>query len=180
MRATILATLAALAAMSSPAYAEPVETLVYFKRSDLEKGLKEAGATLTPATDKSERVEFTFEDGVFADALLLACDDKKKNCLGTSLLATFSPAEGGTPEQVNEAINNYNYRENFGRAYLDPDGTISVRMYIIADGGITRENYSRQIGLWFRSVVDFFGYLYPEEGASGDAAKENVPEKKGV
>lgn len=35
-------------------------------------------------------------------------------------------------------------------------------MYIIADGGITRENYRRQIGLWFGSVVDFFGYLYGE------------------
>lgn len=37
-------------------------------------------------------------------------------------------------------------------------------MYIIADGGITRANYSTQIGLWFASVVDFFGYLYPEQG----------------
>jgi hypothetical protein len=36
-------------------------------------------------------------------------------------------------------------------------------MYIIADGGITRSNYSNQIGLWFASVSDFFGYLYGEE-----------------
>ena len=102
-----------------------------------------------------------------ADALLLACEDDKAKtrCLGSSMLATFAADAGTTREQVMEAVNKYNYNENFGRAYVDPDGVIAVRMYIIADGGITRENYRSQIGLWFASVVDFFGYLYPEDGA---------------
>jgi len=101
---------------------------------------------------------------VIADALLLACEDNvaKTKCLGSSMLATFEP-EDKTPEEIMAAINAYNYKENFGRAYLDDEGTISVRMYIIADGGITRANYSSQIGLWFASVSDFFGYLYGEE-----------------
>lgn len=165
MRSTILAAAAAFALLGTSAHAQSTQTLKHFTRADFERALTEAGATITPSEKPENRIDFTFEGGVLADALLLACEDdeKKTKCLGSSLLATFTPADGATPEQINEAINTFNYRENFGRAYLDEEGTISVRMYIIADGGITRENYSRQIGLWFNSVIDFFGYLYPEE-----------------
>lgn len=160
MRWTILAA-AALALTTTTAQAQ---SLQHFTRADFERALVDAGATITTEDPKSERIDFSFDGGVIADALLLACEDNaaKTKCLGSSMLATFEP-EGKTREQVIEAINTYNYKENFGRAYLDPDGTISLRMYIIADGGITRANYSSQIGLWFASVSDFFGYLYGEE-----------------
>lgn len=160
MRGTILAA-AVLALTTTTAQAQ---SLQHFTRADFERALVEAGATITTEDPKSERIDFEFEGGVIADALLLACEDNvaKTKCLGSSMLATFEP-EGKTREQVIEAINTYNYKENFGRAYLDPDGTISLRMYIIADGGISRANYSSQIGLWFASVSDFFGYLYGEK-----------------
>lgn len=166
MRLSILALAGAAMLMGSAAEAQTSQTIQTFTRADFEAALTEAGATIT-SDASSERIDFTFEGGVIADGLLLACEDAntKSKCYGSSMLATFTADEGTTPEQVMEAINKYNYNENFGRAYLDPEGTISVRMYIISDGGITRENYSRQIGLWFASVVDFFGYLYPEEGA---------------
>lgn len=166
MRWTTLAAAAALALGSTAAQAQSAQTLSHFTRADFEQALTEAGATITSAAG-SERIDFTFEGGVTADALLLACEDEatKRRCLGSSMLATFEADAGTTREQVMEAVNKYNYNENFGRAYVDPDGVIAVRMYIIADGGITRENYASQIGLWFASVVDFFGYLYPEDGA---------------
>lgn len=159
MRWTILA--AAILAMTTTT--AQAQSLTHFTRADFERALVEAGATITTEDPKSERIDFKFEGGVIADALLLACEDNvaKTKCLGSSMLATFEP-EGKTREQVIEAINTYNYKENFGRAYLDEDGTISVRMYIIADGGISRTNYANQIGLWFASVSDFFGYLYGE------------------
>lgn len=160
MRWTILAA-AALALTTTSAQAQNIQ---HFTRADFERALVEAGATITTEDPKAERIDFSFDGGVIADALLLACEDNaaKTRCLGSSMLATFE-AEDRTPEQVMHAINTYNYKENFGRAYLDEDGTISVRMYIIADGGITPANYSNQIGLWFDSVSDFFGYLYGEE-----------------
>lgn len=161
MRWTILAATAALAFTTTSAQAQSMEA---FTRADFERALVEAGATITTEDPKAERIDFEFDGGVIADALLLACEDNvaKTKCRGSSMLATFEP-EDRTPEQIAEAINAYNYKENFGRAYLDKDGTISVRMYIISDGGITRANYSTQIGLWFASVSDFFGYLYGEE-----------------
>jgi hypothetical protein len=177
MRSTILAAAAALAmlAFGGPAQAQGKDILKQFTRADLERALTEAGATIKPAKEPSEFIDFSFDDGVVADSLLLACgeDKAKPRCLGTSLLATFTPQDGATDEQIMAAINTYNYRENFGRAYRDPEGTISVRMYIIADEGITRANYARQIGLWFNSVINFFGYLYTdEETPAEDAAKD--------
>jgi hypothetical protein len=53
----------------------------------------------------------------------------------------------------------YNYRKNFGRAYLAPDGRISVRLYLIADGGITMDHYRRQIGLCAISAQKLPGYV---------------------
>lgn len=165
MRWTILAAAAAMVALGGgAAQAQSSQTLQHFTRADFEQALTEAGATITAGEDP-QRVNFSFEGGVLADGLLLACDEgTQDNCLGSSILATFTAEDGATVEDVNAAINAYNYNENFGRAYIDDEGTVSVRMYIIADGGITRDNYSRQIGLWFSSVVDFFGYLYPEAG----------------
>ena len=164
MRSMILAAGAA-AALAFTGTAASAQTLQHFTRADFEQALREAGATIT-SNSASERIDFKFAGDVTADALLLACEDSqaKTKCLGSSLLATFEPDPGQTPEEIMNAINTYNYNENFGRAYLDPEGTISVRMYIISDGGITRTNYATQIGLWFASVEDFFGYLYGEEG----------------
>lgn len=166
MRWTILLAAAALAASevlgASAAHAQSAQVIQNFTRADFETALRDAGATIAESEDP-DRIDFTFEGSVNADALLLACDEgTKNNCFGSSLLATFAADEGTTDAQVMEAVNQYNYNQNFGRAYVDPDGVISVRMYIISDGGITRDNYSRQIGLWFGSVVNFFGYLYPE------------------
>lgn len=165
MRWTILAAAAMLGALGSGAVqAQSAQTLQHFTRADFERALRDAGANITTGEDP-QRINFTSEGDVAADALLLACDEgTQNNCLGSSMLATFTADEGTTADQVMAAINAYNYNENFGRAYVDEEGTISVRMYIISDGGITRENYSSQIGLWFGSVVDFFGYLYPESG----------------
>jgi Putative bacterial sensory transduction regulator len=162
----MLAAAAALTLGSTAARAQSSEMLQVFTRADFEQALVDAGAIITSTDPADPRIDFKFEGDVNADALLLACEDEatQKNCYGSSILATFTADDGTTPEQIVAAINTYNFKENFGRAYLDEGGTISVRMYIISDGGITRENYSRQIGLWFASVVDFFGYLYPEAG----------------
>ncbi len=164
MRSKILAAAAAITCLGSAAHAQTAQTMQHFTRADLESALREAGATITATDTVSQRIDFTFNGGVNADALLLACEDDKlkTKCIGSSLLATFTPDDLQTPEQIGDAINTYNYKENFGRAYIDPDGTISVRTFIISDGGITRANYSRQIGLWFASVTEFFSYLYGE------------------
>ena len=99
-------------------------------------------------------------------------EEAQRDCFATSILALFSAPEGATPEQINAAINQYNYNENFGRAYIDEEGDISVQLYVISDGSITRENYRRQIELWEYSLQDFTTYLYPEE--------ETATKKKGA
>lgn len=163
MRLKLLIAAGALAFGGTVAQAQSTGTIQTFTRADFKKALAEIGATYEEV-DGRRNIEITFEGGILADGLLLACDDTEaeKNCYGTSILATFEADEGIDAKKIQEAVNTYNYRENFGRAYVDPDGIISVRLYVISDGGITRENYRRQISLWVASLEDFFGYLYDE------------------
>lgn len=97
MRWMILAA-AALALSTTSAHAQ---SLQHFTRADFERALVEAGATITTEDPKAERIDFEFDGGVIADALLLGCEDNvaKTKCLGSSMLATFE-AEDRTAEQV--------------------------------------------------------------------------------
>ncbi|MBX7532910.1 YbjN domain-containing protein [Qipengyuania sp. 1XM1-15A] len=155
---------ASFALSATPVLAQGSEIIRVFTRADLETALKANNATFEASTS-NDSLNVTFSNNLYANVLLLACDDAEAqtNCHGTSLLATFGSPDDASAQEIAEAISKYNYRQNFGRAYVDPDGRISVRMYIISDGGITRENYRRQIQLWTRSIEKFAGYFADEE-----------------
>lgn len=163
MRLTMILGAVALAMVGTAAQAQSGDTLQTFTRDDFKAALANIGATATDM-EGARNIDITFEGSILADGLLLACDDdeSESNCYGTSILATFEPDVGTTDAQITEAVNTYNYLENFGRAYVDPDGVISVRMYIISDGGITRANYEAQLTLFANSLGEFFTYLYPQ------------------
>lgn len=170
MKTLTMIAVAALALQPAIAAAQSGDTITTFTIEDLEKALDEIGATYVDAND-DRTINITFESTLMANGAVMACDEDEtqKNCYGTSILAVFDAAEGTTPQDIAAAITNYNYNQNFGRAYLDPEGNISVRMYIISEGGISRENYSMQIGLWSISLERFADYLY--EGADGSKRK---------
>ncbi len=162
MKAIILGTLLAVCA-STAADAQSCNAstrIDTFTTSALRATLAELGAT-TEDRDGVQNMTVRFSNGLVADALLMACEDQatSTNCLGTSILASFATPKDATPEQVREGINEYNYRQNFGRAYVSPNGTIQVRLYVIADGGITMENYRQMIGLFARSAAKLPGYI---------------------
>lgn len=140
---------------------QPTRQLDHFTRSALKSTLEELGATYRERDDRPN-ITIEFDNSLKADALLMACDDQdtSTNCLGSSFLATFERPSGASDADIADAITEYNYRKNFGRAYVAPDGEITLRMYIIADGKITMENYRQQIGLWVYSAGDFASYLY--------------------
>ena len=168
------ATALAAGTWGNAAQAQGSGTIEVFTRADFERALKNLNATFEKQPEY-RNIDITFEGSILADGLLLACEDEEaeKNCYGTSILATFEDPVGADRAKILEAINTYNFSENFGRAYIDPDGVIAVRMYIISDGGITRENYEAQISLWVSSLDSFFGYLYPEEMEAETPADPN-------
>ncbi|PLK24999.1 hypothetical protein C0V72_03045 [Porphyrobacter sp. TH134] len=168
MKLTYLIAATAMVLLPTSAHAEETRALDHFTRADLEQALRAAGATIAPTQAQGQRIVFTFSEKVTAEAMLMSCEDEQREvkCLGSALLASFAADENRTTEQSINAINLYNYNENFGRAAMGPDGVISVQMYIIADGGITPANYSRQMELWFTSATNFYNYLY-EQPASG-------------
>lgn len=152
----------ALGGVFAPAAkAQSGETIEVFTRADLVRALDAVGAKHEPNTD-NVTLNVTFSNGLRANAAVMACEDQETltNCYATSILATFGTPPSADDAAIGQAINTYNYRKNFGRAYLDPNGKISVRIYIISDGGIRRENYRTQISLWATSLGDFTKYLY--------------------
>lgn len=158
---------AAAVFLTTPATAQTYDDerrLEAFSRADLIATLNQLEAETTDR-ENSRNIQIEFANGMKAEGLLTACGEATDEtaCLGTLIHATFSAPENALPTAVLDAINTYNARENFGRAFLDENGTISLRTYIIADGGITMENYRRQIELWVVSAADFFGYLYPKD-----------------
>ena len=157
----IAATLLGLGTMANAQGYDGNRKLDHFTRSAFMATLDRIGATYEE-TDGARNITIKFENGLVADGLLLACEDEptSTNCLGTSILVTFDTPEDVTHAKVVDAINEYNYRQNFGRAYLDPDGVITIRMYMIADGGITMGNYRRQLSLFALSAAKLPGYVY--------------------
>lgn len=165
----ILGMAAALAMQPTMASAQGGDRIKFFTLEELQRALDAIGATYVDAGD-DRSINITFKSTLLANGLVMSCEDQETelNCYGTSILAVFDPAPGTSEQDIANAITQYNYNENFGRAYVDPSGDISVRIYIIADGGITRENYRRQIELWSQSLEYFTTYLYPAEPKKKD------------
>ena len=163
MKAILIAATAALA-FTTPLAAQsfdPDRRIETFTRDDLMLVLDELGASYEENDDR-RNIDIKFANTLMADALLMACvdADTETDCYGTSILATFAASEEKSTADILEAINEFNLRQNFGRAYIDPEGTISLRMYIISDGGILMGNYGSQIELFVAAAERFAGYLY--------------------
>lgn len=165
MKALVLGTVLAIGA-STAAQAQSFDAsrqMDVFSPSALKATLAELGAT-TADQDGKPNISVQFDNGLQADAVLLACKDQATStgCLGTSILVTYQTPNHVTAQDIINGINEYNFRQNFGRAYLDPNGTISVRLYVIGDGGISMENYRQMIGLFARSAKKLPDYIYGE------------------
>jgi hypothetical protein len=161
----ILAAAAALCIHVAPAAAQGTDTISTFTSAELRAALDSIEAR-HEASAEGKSINVIFANGLRANAVVMACQDQdtQSNCLATSVLATFAKPEDASLGAIMNAINTYNYRQNFGRAYLSPSGDLSIRLYIIADGGIERENYRAQIGLFSASLERFSGYLNPSPG----------------
>ena len=163
MKTSLLMAAMALGAgtMASAQSFDGSRTLDHFTRSALLATLDQIDATYEES-EGSANITIEFSNGLVADGLLMACEDQDSStsCLGTSILVSFETPEDKGEAEIVDAINEYNYRQNFGRAYIDPEGEITLRMYIIADGGITMENYRRQLSLFAYSAAKLPEYVY--------------------
>ena len=161
-KAIILGAMLAICA-STAAHSQSFDAsrqLEFFTTDALKATLAELGAT-TQDHEGVANITVTFSNGLKGDALLMACrvPETSTDCMGTSILVTYTTPDSATTAQIRDGIDEYNYRKNFGRAYLDPEGKVQVRFYVIADGGITMGNYRQQIRLFARSAADLPDYI---------------------
>lgn len=158
-RAALMAVPLALAA--SPGHAQRAEG-VYESLTieDVEQILLLNGLTVISEPVDGENV--VADDRVVVDdfsrwhVYLYNC--REDGCGDVEFRVAFENAE---PEL--EALNAWNARYRFTRAYRSRDGLAVLSMDVNADGGVTVANFSALIPLWRRSVARFANSLAPAE-----------------
>lgn len=91
----------------------------------------------------------SFSNGTAATAYFTVCeDDDESSCLGTNLLARFGKPSDKSVTETNALVEDFNKRFNAAKAFPLEDGRSAVQAYIIADGGLTMENYRMQLTVY--------------------------------
>ncbi|HEY0627007.1 MAG TPA: YbjN domain-containing protein [Allosphingosinicella sp.] len=165
MRTAIAAALA-LSAMSSTAQAavprwnpkapENAQVLPAFNYGTVEGVLNAVGARYQ-RTGSAAKPGFnvTFANGRKAVLALGACNADGSACRSLSMQSSWTRIANSTPEKTATAIQRFNQRYSFGKAYLTEDGRPGMQRYLTADYGFIRGNLAVNF-LVFANQVDRF------------------------
>ena len=141
---------ATLASLPAPVAAQDFNAnriISQFNYSTLRAVVLEMGGTIEESPNDGWLIKFP--NGTAATANFTVCsDDSESSCLGTNISARFGKPRDKTDAEVEELVVDYNRRWNAGKSYLTNDGRAVVQAYIIADGGITMENYRMQLSVY--------------------------------
>lgn len=131
----------------SPAHAQDFSAsriIDGFDYDTLRAVILEMGATIEPGQNDGYLIKFA--NGTAATASFTVCSTGK--CLGTNISARFGKPSDKTDAEIEELVVDYNRRWNAGKSYLTDDGRPVVQAYMIADGGLTMENYRMQLAVY--------------------------------
>jgi len=87
-----------------------------------------------------------FSNGTAATATFTVCDSGR--CRGMNILGSFGKPSDKSGEETAELVRDYNQRWNAAKAYPKDDGGAYVQTYLIADGGITMDNFRAQLNVY--------------------------------
>ncbi|GAA4039244.1 YbjN domain-containing protein [Parerythrobacter jejuensis] len=116
-------------------------TISSFDYNTLKAVVEQMGATIEPGQNNGYLIKFS--NGTAATARFTACSTGQ--CLGTNISARFGLPSDKTKAQVAELVRDFNSRWSAGKSYVIEDGRAVVQGYMIADGGISMENYRMQL-----------------------------------
>jgi hypothetical protein len=110
----------------------------------------------------------TFPNGRRALLSMSACDAAGTRCKALSIQSFWNKLERATPESTAQAIQRFNRRYAFSKAFLTPDGRPSLQRYLTADYGFVRGNLAVNL-LVFADQADRFTkeFLEPLERIGG-------------
>ena len=160
-------TAAALAVAATAAAATPVNAQSFsasrmvteFDPANLTAVVEQMGGTVEARSD-GDGYLVRFSNGTAATAKFTACANGP--CLGISVSGRFGKPSDKTDAQVAALVVEFNRRWNAGKSYLTDDGRAVVQAYMIADGGITMENYRMQLVVYSQMLQKMRETIYTD------------------
>lgn len=145
----------------NPKAPENSQLLPAFNQSNVEAVLSAIGARhLRTGGGSKPGLAVTFANGRKALITLGACNGEGSACKSLSMQSNWTRIANSPPERVASAIQRFNQRYSFGKAYLTEDGRPGMQRYLTADYGFVRGNlavnlvvYSNQVDRFAREVL---------------------------
>ena len=115
-----------------------------FDEDNLRAVMTKLGGTVEPGSEGGYLIKFS--NGTAATATFTVCGSGK--CFGMNLTGGFGKPSDKSIAETERLVTDYNQRWNAAKAYSRGEGQSTVQHYMIADGGITMENYRAQLSVY--------------------------------
>lgn len=158
--ASALALMAGSAASAAPRWnpraPENNQVLPSFSYSSVEEVLGAIGARSQRSGSASKpTLLVTFSNNRKAVLALGGCSGQGTGCKSLSMQSNWTRIANSTPEKTASAIQAFNQRYSFGKAFMTADGAPGMQRYVTADYGFIRGNLAVNL-LVFATQVDRF------------------------
>lgn len=151
-----------MVAAPAPAQAETFSAskiIKHFNYDILVAVATEMGATVKSSPNDGWLI--TFSNGTAATVNFTVCrGDGESNCLGTNIAGRYAKPTDMTDAEVEALVVDFNRRWSAGKSFMSDDGRPVVQAYMIADGGITMENYRQQLFVYSQMLEKMSEVLY--------------------
>jgi len=139
----------------NPAAPENRQVLPTLNYATVEAVLTQIGARFERRGTDRPVLMVTFANSRRAAIQFGSCERQGAACKAISIQAVWNRPAGATPERLGGAIQGFNQRYAFARAFLTADGRPALQRYLTADYGIIRGNLAVNL-LVFANQVDRF------------------------
>ncbi len=125
----------------NPRAPENSQMLPAFSYAALEQVLASIGASHHRAAQGPKgRILVTFPNKRKATLVLGACNAEFSACKALSIQSYWTPIAGDSAERTSKAVQAFNQRYSFGKAFVAADGRPALQRYLTADYGFVRGN----------------------------------------
>ena len=154
---SVAAATTAAAAQFNPAAPENRQIIATFNYGSLEAVLNSIGAKYQRSGNNPARPELivTFANNRRAAVTLLSCNATGTACKALGIQTSWERPTKTTPEAAAQAVEQFNRRYSFAKAYVTTSGRPALQRYLTADYGFIRGNLAVNL-LVFASQADRF------------------------
>lgn len=140
----------------NPKAPENSEVLPAFSYANVEAVLTAIGARYQRSgTAAKPTLLVTFANDRRAVLALAGCTGAVRACKSLSMQSNWTRIANSTPAKTASAIQQFNQRYSFGKAFMTPDGQPGMQHYLTGDYGFIRGNLAINL-LVFATQVDRF------------------------